>query len=228
MRAILPRFRFIKFAYAFGALLFVAQSSAQSCAQQPETASPAQLVASPIQPRPKLFISSEHRLPAAMWSALFAALERGLPEAAAKVPTTDMSPEFIRGDLETIDDPTGQRIVTVYLRGNCLPPAVRFPFPEGQSLGWVNKIGGVIVPIIHVECTQVGEAISSRTQYMTSDDRTNAMADAIARVTLHEWIHVATQSPAHDSEGIRKRGFGSRDLLTAAQATSPAGTGKGR
>jgi hypothetical protein len=41
----------------------------------------------------------------------------------------------------------------------------------------------------------------------------NVMAEAIARVILHEWIHIATQSASHGANGITKPQFVVRDLL---------------
>jgi len=46
----------------------------------------------------------------------------------------------------------------------------------------------------------------------------NATAEAIARVILHEWVHVATQNPRHTEQGISKQTFGVKDLLTEDEA----------
>jgi hypothetical protein len=47
-----------------------------------------------------------------------------------------------------------------------------------------------------------------------------ADAVAIARVILHEWIHIATQSPGHAPDGLGKAAFRPRDLV--AHAANPA------
>jgi hypothetical protein len=48
---------------------------------------------------------------------------------------------------------------------------------------------------------------------MTQNRRNTVMGEAIARVILHEWIHIATQNPKHASRGVEKSGFGVMDLL---------------
>jgi len=35
----------------------------------------------------------------------------------------------------------------------------------------------------------------------------------MARVILHEWVHVATQSAGHAAHGVAKSNFGIADLL---------------
>jgi hypothetical protein len=64
-----------------------------------------------------------------------------------------------------------------------------------------------------VECTHIGEEIAGQTQWMNREERTAAMSEGIARVVLHEWVHVATQSAAHGSGGVTKARFGIDDLL---------------
>jgi hypothetical protein len=39
------------------------------------------------------------------------------------------------------------------------------------------------------------------------------MAEAMARVIMHEWIHIATQSARHGHRGVSKSIFSVRDLL---------------
>ena len=168
--------------------------------------------AAPAGPRMVLLVYSEHGMPRDAWTALFEALRRNLPEAAAKVPAEDANPEFVRGSDSASGDAAGEAI-TVFLRGDCVAPFRRMPFPGGERLGWVSRVDGVVLPIIHVECTQIGEEISGRTQDMNQQDRTAAMSEAIARVILHEWVHVATQSDRHASEGITKATFSANDLL---------------
>ena len=49
------------------------------------------------------------------------------------------------------------------------------------------------------------------------------MAHAVARVILHEWIHIATQNSGHSSYGLTKARFGVDDLAPQAPApSSPA------
>jgi hypothetical protein len=195
-------------------------------AQPTDNGPPARARAAPEQ-RPVLLVYSEHGLSEESWAALFAALRANLPEAAAKVPASEANPQFLRGDDPANGNLAGE-VITVQLRGDCRPSVQHVPFPGGESLGWVSKVGKIVVPIIHVECTQIGEQISGRTQWMNRNERTAAMSEAIARVTLHEWVHVAAQSAAHGSDGITKAIFSTDDLLCSNQTPESAWSGKDR
>jgi hypothetical protein len=179
------------------------------------------------QTHPTLLVYSQHPLPEDLWEALFTALRANLPEAVSLVPARDADPQFVRGDDPANGKLSGQAI-TVYLMGDCRPPVEHAGFPQGKALGWVSKVNGRIVPIIHVECTQVGEAIAGRTQWMKRDERNAAMSEAMARVVLHEWVHVATQSAAHGSEGVTRAGFGVEDLLSGGESGNGSVGGKNR
>jgi hypothetical protein len=166
-----------------------------------------------------LVVSSQHQLPEELWDALFTALHADLPEVAAEVPAIEVNPEFVRGDDPATGDVAG-RAITVYLNGDCLPPVWHLPFPWGERLGWVSRVDGYVVPIIHVECKAIGEGIADRTQWMNGKERIDAMSEAIAWVVLHEWVHVARQSAAHGANGVTKASFGVNDLLCRDEGAS--------
>jgi hypothetical protein len=157
-------------------------------------------------------VFAQHRLPESSWTALFAALRANLPEVAAQFPTLDANPELIRGDALPFGEPA-PKAIAVYLRGDCRAPLLPSPFPSGEALGWVLMAHAQIESVIHVECTAIGEELSRSTERMSPEQRTAAMSEAIARVVLHEWVHIATQSAAHERQGIGKARFGVNDLL---------------
>jgi hypothetical protein len=39
------------------------------------------------------------------------------------------------------------------------------------------------------------------------------MAQAIAHVLIHEWIHIATQRPSHDAQGLTKASISVNELI---------------
>jgi hypothetical protein len=163
-------------------------------------------------PHLTLVFFSQHRLPERAWAALFAAMRAELPEADAEIPALSANVELVRGD-QLARGVLVPESVTVYLHGDCNPAPLPVPFAGGVRLGWVVKDGAQIVPVIHVECTAVGQEISERTEWQTRDARTGAMSEALARVILHEWAHIATQSSAHGAKGITKAQFGVGDLI---------------
>jgi hypothetical protein len=56
--------------------------------------------------------------------------------------------------------------------------------------------------------------LGRRSAGLTNGERRHEMAQAIAHVVIHEWIHVATQSSSHGGHGITKQ-FLSPEELTA-------------
>jgi hypothetical protein len=48
---------------------------------------------------------------------------------------------------------------------------------------------------------------------MNQSRRDTVMAEAIARVIVHEWIHIATQSAGHAKSGVMQSQFELADLL---------------
>jgi hypothetical protein len=89
-------------------------------------------------------------------------------------------------------------------------------------LGWVRLNHGHIEHFIHVECTRLAQTLASQTYGLDRDQQDRLMARAIARVILHEWIHIATQNSGHARDGLAKAAFSPRDLI-AETVSPPAG-----
>jgi hypothetical protein len=150
------------------------------------------------------------------WNDLFAALRSGLREEGAEMQPILGTAEIMRGDLVQ----PGIRVqsaIVVYLHGNCsLEPLIgRAAF--GVPLGWVRRIHGRIEPFVHVDCTRIGQVLGPQVRGVKRVQRMQVMAGALARVILHEWIHIATQSPAHAESGVEKAQFGVADLMAGGR-----------
>lgn len=144
------------------------------------------------------------------WTALFDAVHRSV--SAEKIDGVDGTAEILRGDAMY----PGQLLVNpivVYLHGNCtlepLPRRTAYSVP----LGWVLRENGRIEPFIHVDCTRIGQVLGAQAQGLDKQARDRMMAGAVARVMVHEWIHVARQSAEHGRDGITKASFDVADLL---------------
>ncbi len=170
------------------------------------------------------------------WTALVAALGeelasssaeiRGLKQDAVGISSQSSKSgssaqiQILRGDRIT----PGQSIenpVTVFLHGDCtiLPHPPRVLFEDGQisgPLGWVRRNHGHIEPFVHVECGPLAQMLATRAYGHDRKYRDQLLAIAIARVILHEWIHIATQSPLHSRDGLAKAQFNSADLAPVA------------
>jgi hypothetical protein len=163
-------------------------------------------------PHTTVVVFADHPQPAGEWPSLFAALRGSIADAAAETQAIDINAEVIRGDL-VVPGLQVDASVSVYLHGDCnLEPQSR-RYSSGVTLGWVTRVHGSIDPFIHVDCTRIGQVLGPPNFALNRDQRNAVMAEAIARVILHEWIHIATQSPAHGRHGMTKAQFGVNDLL---------------
>lgn len=112
-------------------------------------------------------------------------------------------------------------VIEVRLIGRCdVAEQAWRPLPPGP-LGWVVRASGEIQPFIYVDCERLAQYVGPAMLGLNEDERMSAMARAISRITIHEWIHIDTQSGRHQSRGIRQAELGSRDLI--GSGGSPGG-----
>jgi hypothetical protein len=172
----------------------------------------------PAQPSPDaskhsvVVLFADHPMNDGQWTALLAALRVGLADGGVEVQSIDPGADFLRGD-DVVPGFLVDSAITVYLHGDCtLSPALRrtaFAVP----LGWVRRVDGRIEPFVHVDCTRIGQVLGPQAMWMSRARRIDVMAGAMARVILHECIHIATQSSGHAERGIAKADFGVADLM---------------
>jgi hypothetical protein len=145
------------------------------------------------------------------WNALFESLHSDLVRAATESPELGPDFELVRGD-QLSPGFRVERTVSVYLHGSCtLLPFKRYV--SAGPLGWVLRVHGQIEPFIHVNCSEITAMLEPFALGMNRDRSNTVMGESMARVILHEWIHVATQSTSHAQEGVSKAQFGVADLL---------------
>jgi hypothetical protein len=146
------------------------------------------------------------------WKLLFADLRSGVADGGAETELLDPGADFIRGD-DVVPGLLVDSSITVYLHGDCtlIPAARRTAY--GVPLGWVHRVDGSIEPFVHVDCEHIGGMLGPQAISMNKQQRAEVMSMAIARVILHEWIHIVSQSSAHADSGIEKARFGIADLM---------------
>jgi len=176
--------------------------------------------------RTTVVVFAERPMPDEAWTALFNAVRStvavyrtgsngegqiGTAESA-RLAGMDTLAELVRGDAVK----PGMQVdnaISVYLHGDCalqpLPRRTAYAVP----LGWVVRQDGRIAPFIHVDCTRIGQVLGAQAQGLDRDERNRMMAEAMARVLVHEWIHVAAQTDRHGQEGITRASFNEEDLL---------------
>lgn len=158
-----------------------------------------------------LILFATHSMPEGEWTALLAALRKGAVHVAAEAPALRGAFEILRGDKIAkglhVDKP-----IAVYLHGDCtlLPRPV---YVRAGTLGWVLRSKERIEPFIHVNCAGLVDMLGPLALAMSVNRRNMVMAEAITRVILHEWIHIATQNAGHAAHGVAQPQFSVFDLL---------------
>ena len=168
-------------------------------------------VGAQIPVRTTLVVYADHHLGVAEWTALTSEVERSQAEYAAEVPRLGEAVDLIRGE-DVAPGVTVQGGIAVFLHGECkLMPNPKH-FVQG-ALGWIPVVQGRIQPFIHVNCDRIVEMLGPLALGMHQQRRETVMAEAMARVILHEWIHFAAQTTGHVERGITKSQFLVSDLL---------------
>lgn len=177
-------------------------------------------------PQRTLIVFSEERMPDSQWKALAESVENEVARTAFETHLLPPAVEVIQGSKVSpgfsADEP-----VSVYLHGGCtvIPRSDKYVV-EG-ALGWVLREHGHIKPFIHVDCGRISAMIGQHALGMNRERRDEVMAEAIARVVVHELIHIATQNSSHTSEGIEKSSFSVLDLMPTMHSRGMhAGEGK--
>jgi hypothetical protein len=164
-----------------------------------------------VEPRTTMVVFAEKRMADSEWAALFDALQKGAESAHKEEPGLKGGLDLVRGDT-IVHGLEVDRPISVYLHGDC----TLLPMPRYASLGalgWVRLVHGRIEPFIHVECAQIVQELGPLVLGMNRKRRDAVMGEAMARVIVHEWVHVATQNAGHAAHGVAKSSFGVADLL---------------
>ncbi len=165
----------------------------------------------PSVPHTTLVIFAQARMTDSEWTALFDAIQKSARNAVVETPAMKGDLELVRGDT-IVHGLVVSNPISVYLHGECrLFPMPRYT-PTG-ALGWVRRVHGRIEPFIHVNCAEIAQELGSLVLGMNQRRRDMVMGEAMARVIVHEWVHVATQNAGHAKRGVSKSSFGVADLL---------------
>jgi hypothetical protein len=176
-------------------------------------------------PRITLVVFSDKHLPDDEWTAVAAALYHTFEDAALESHSPIGGFDIVRGDTLT-PGAVFDTAIPVYLHGECRLLGQPAQEDVRGPLGWVFRAHGHIEPFIHVDCTRLSGMLGRQALWMNQGTRNAALAEAIARVVLHEWMHIATQSAAHTRDGISRDSFGVADLVPGYGRILPHSGGK--
>jgi hypothetical protein len=157
----------------------------------------------------------QRELSANEWLAIQSALRANLPSALDANPLIDPNPDIVRVEQIypglVVDD-----VVGVFLEGLCAPLIDLHGGAPAGALGWVYRRHGRIEPFVHIDCKLLVRMLGRSFFGRDRAQQQALLAQAIARVTLHEWLHIASQSPHHRGEGIERGSFSVNNLLAVA------------
>jgi hypothetical protein len=151
-----------------------------------------------------------------LWPDLLQSLHADLAAGIGEAPNgfaLQQNPAYFHGNHLALEIDFS-RVIVVKLLGHCdvLPQSNR-PSLNGP-LGWVLMVSGNIQPYIFVDCARIAQVLRTTSIGLNKYQRRHELAKAIAHVVIHEWIHIANQSPSHGAHGITKQ-FLSPEELTA-------------
>jgi hypothetical protein len=147
---------------------------------------------------------------ASVWPSLVDAFHNEVVREASDYPLpTDAEP--IRGS-SVVEGQQFGKIIQVHLIGRCdVAEQAERPLSRGP-LGWVLDVSGEVQPFVYISCDRLAQFLNPTTLGMNDDQRREAMARAISRIAIHEWIHIDTQSGRHASHGIRQAELSDTEL----------------
>jgi hypothetical protein len=168
-----------------------------------------------------MVVLSDRPIDDGQWAALVLQLHRGQSEVAAFIPVIgpDIDVDVLRG-RDASPGLTALERISIFLKGDCTLLPRSHTFVQG-ALGWVNEARGRILPYVYVDCERIEEMLGPLALGMNRERRNTVMAEAIARVILHEWVHIETQRAGHGQSGVTQPEFKVRDLLANDEQMHP-------
>lgn len=170
-------------------------------------------------PHTTFVVFADHHLDDDQWTAFVVELRRSQEDPATRIPALPGDFEVLRGE-DVIPGIRVENGISVFLHGDCALLPGKRQWVTG-ALGWVPVANGRTQPFIHVECTRIAEMLGPLVFGMHRDRRNSVMAEAVVRVLIHEWVHVAMQTVRHAKEGITKSSFTAADLLAEDNEIHP-------
>lgn len=207
-----PRFLFAQFHFVRALVLTLsALAAALLCGIPAQAENPAS--------RATLVVFADHALKDGLWIALVEELHRSQAREAISVPLLAGDFDVLRGNKPVPELDPGM-VVSIFLDGDCslVPGPQRY---VDGALGWVREVKGEIRPFVHVSCERIVEMLGPIALGMNEKRRNTVMAEAIARVVVHEWIHIATQKVGHAKHGVMQSQFVLWDLLADDEQINP-------
>ncbi|HEX4068376.1 MAG TPA: hypothetical protein VHZ09_20315 [Acidobacteriaceae bacterium] len=165
-----------------------------------------------------LIILADRHIQQHLWPVLVPTLQRDAQAESAAAPVTGNLHIVFSG--KNMPGPAFPSRIEVELLGRCDDLWDENTTAQFGPLGWVLENSGKIAPVIYVDCGRLSQVIWPKTRAMTESQRQRAVSQAISHVILHEWIHIATQSPEHAEYGVMRPSLSANDLVTPIETSA--------
>jgi hypothetical protein len=169
------------------------------------------------EPSTKIVFDAQLQVNDELWPVLFQSLRVDLAAGSDESPkgvVLDRNPALTRHN-DLVPETAFGFVLQVKLLGSCnLASAGYYPFPNGP-LGWVKMASGHLQPLISIDCVRLAQLLAPQACNLDKQGRRRAIAQAIAHVLIHEWIHIATPRPSHDVHGIMQSSISVKELVAA-------------
>jgi hypothetical protein len=163
-----------------------------------------------------------------LWPAVFQAVRADLADGTGELPNglvLDKEPIFVRGS-EDLRGVLFSKVIAVKLLGRCdVFPQTDRPALRGP-LGWVLMVSGQVQPFVSIDCARLGQVLRPKLAGLSAEGRRYAMAQAIAHVLIHEWVHIATQSSSHAGRGIAQANLSVDELIARPKGSHLSGANR--
>ena len=169
------------------------------------------------EPSTKIVFDAQLQVNDELWPVLFQSLRVDLAAGSDESPkgvVLERNPALTRHN-DLVPETAFGFVLQVKLLGSCnLASAGYYPFPNGP-LGWVKMASGHLQPLISIDCARLAQLLAPQACNLDKQGRRRAIAQAIAHVLIHEWIHIATPRPSHDVHGIMQSSISVKELVAA-------------
>jgi hypothetical protein len=107
-------------------------------------------------------------------------------------------------------------IAVVTFHGGCAATDLALTSTVPGALGWTHITDGVILPFSEIDCDGIRRFLQADLLRLRQEEREAALGRAVGRVLAHELYHIFAKTRMHGAEGVGKRSYTARELLSPA------------
>jgi hypothetical protein len=107
-------------------------------------------------------------------------------------------------------------LAVITFRGGCEATDLTRSAAMPGALGWTHISDGAILPFSEIDCDGIRHFLQLELLHLRQQERDAVFGRAVGRVLAHELYHIFANTRAHGSEGVAKRSYTVRELISPA------------